>query len=152
LLTHPDEDARWWAVRTIAECPAAGAPAALRQALEDSSLAVRQAALLGLRLHPEPSSIPALALRLGDGDSLCAAMAADALAALGPPAVPVLIEVLESGSFSAQVEAARALAEIGDPRAIPALYAATQEDSSLLEYWATIGLENMGVGMAYFKP
>jgi len=44
------------------------------------------------------------------------------------------------------------LALIGDPQTIPALFAALQEDSALMEYWANEGLERMGVGMAFFKP
>ena len=107
---------------------------------------------LGLRLRPEVASIPRLIARLEDCDSLCAAMAADALAALGGEAVPALIEVLQSGGFPAQVEAARALAEIGDPRAIPALFAAGEQGSSLLDYWISIGLDKMGVGTVFFAP
>lgn len=152
LLSDPQEDSRWWAVRALAESSAPGAAAALRQALDDPSPAVRQAALLGLRLRPEAESIPALTQRLEDDDSLCAAMAADALIALGEQAVPALIEILPSGSFPAQVQAARALAEIGDPRAIPALFAAGEQGSSLLDYWVSIGFEKMGVGTVYFKP
>jgi HEAT repeat protein len=152
LLSAPDEDSRWWAVRALAECPAPGATAAMREALDDPSPAVRQAALLGLRLRPEAESLPRLAALLEDRDSLCAAMAADALAALGGEALPALIEVLQSGSFPAQVEAARALAEIGDPRAIPALYAAGEQGSTLLDYWISIGLDKMGVGTVFFEP
>ena len=153
LLASPDEDSRWWAVRALAECSTPGAIAALHQALDDPSQAVRQAALLGLRLRPAAESIPQLAVLLEDSDSLCAAMAADVLVAQGSEAaVAALIEVLQSGTFPAQVEAARALAEIGDPRAIPALFAAGEHGSSLLDYWVTIGLEKMGVGTVYFKP
>jgi HEAT repeat protein len=152
LLSDPQEDSRWWALRALAESPAEGATAALRQALDDPSPAVRQAALLGLRLRPQAESIPALARRLEDEDSLCAAMAADALASLGGEAVEPLIEVLGNGSFPAQVQAARALAEIGDPRAIPALFAAGEQDSSLLDYWVSIGFEKMGVGTMFFEP
>jgi len=152
LLSATDEDSRWWALRALAENPAEGAATALRQALDDPSPAVRQAALLGLRLRPQAESIPALARRLEDDDSLCAAMAADALAAQGPQAVEALIEVLQSGSFAAQVQAARALAEIGDPRAVPAFFAAGEQGSSLLDYWISIGFEKMGVGTVYFKP
>jgi HEAT repeat protein len=169
LLSDPDEDTRWWALRALAECSTPGVAAALRTALDDPSPAVRQAALLGLRLHPEAESIPALIARLYDSDSLCAGMAADALVAIGAEAVPALIEVLQgtpsitppltttsvlggARSFPAQVESARALAEIGDPSAIPALFAAGNEGSTLLDYWVSIGLENMGVGSVYFKP
>jgi len=152
LLSDPDEDSRWWAVRALAESQAEGAGKLLVPALGDSSPAVRQAALLGIRLHPQPGTIPLLAALLGDADGLCAAMAADALVGIGADAVPALLEVMESGAQPARLEAARALAEIGDPRAIPALFKALDDDSALIEYWASQGLEKMGVGMAFFKP
>jgi HEAT repeat protein len=46
----------------------------------------------------------------------------------------------------------RALARIGDQRAIPALFRALDDESALIEYWATKGLEDMGVGMIFFEP
>jgi len=50
------------------------------------------------------------------------------------------------------VEAVRALAKIGDQRAIPALFEALDDNSALIEYWASEGLEKMGVGMVFYKP
>ena len=41
---------------------------------------------------------------------------------------------------------------IGDTRAIPELYKMLDSDSALLEYWASDGLERMGVGMVFFAP
>ena len=121
-------------------------------ALGDPSPAVRQAALLGIRAQPQPGTIPLLIALLEDDDSLCTAMAADALVGIGAEAVPALLDVMQGGMQSARLEAARALAEIGDPRAIPALFNALDDSSALMEYWATQGLEKMGVGMAFFKP
>ncbi len=70
-----------------------------------------------------------------------------------------LIEVLQTSSYTpgstaphARREAARSLAAIGDPRAVPALYSVLEDDSALLVYWAEQGLERMGVGMVYFNP
>ena len=54
------------------------------------------------------------------------------------------------GTQSARLEPAPALALIGDPSAIPALFAALDEGSALLEHWASQGLERMGVGMKFF--
>jgi HEAT repeat protein len=53
---------------------------------------------------------------------------------------------------AARIQAARALALIGDTRAIPELFNALDGDSALLEYWAGEGLEKMGVGMVFFTP
>ncbi|MBM3122987.1 MAG: HEAT repeat domain-containing protein, partial [Chloroflexi bacterium] len=48
--------------------------------------------------------------------------------------------------------AVRALAMNEDPGAIPALYAALEDPSSMVEYWAGEGLERRGLGMVYFQP
>jgi HEAT repeat protein len=50
------------------------------------------------------------------------------------------------------LEAARALAEIKDPRAIPGLMKALETDSALLQYWVGNGLDKLGLGMVYLKP
>jgi HEAT repeat protein len=89
---------------------------------------------------------------LSDCDRLVAGLAADALAEIGEAAVPALIDVVQDGSHPARLEAVRALAAIGDPRAIPVLFAALDSDSALMEYWANQGLEHLGVGMVFFEP
>jgi HEAT repeat protein len=77
--------------------------------------------------------------------------------AFGEPAVPPdrvrgAALPFQIPSPHARREAARSLAAIGDPRAVPALYEVLEDDSALLVYWAEQGLERMGVGMAFFKP
>jgi HEAT repeat protein len=79
-------------------------------------------------------------------------LAGDALVAIGSPAVPALLEVLQAGVHPARLEAVRALARIGDERAIPALFTALDDSSALIEYWANEGLERMGVGMVFYRP
>lgn len=152
LLSAADADHRWWAARALAALPHPEIPELLIRALHDHAAPVRQCAALGLRLHPDSQAVPALIAALDDTDHLVAELAADALAAIGNEAVPALLEVIQKGSHPARLEAVRALATIGDTRAIPALYAALDEDSALMEYWATEGLERMGVGMIFFKP
>ena len=151
-LSSPDADARWWAVRTLAAIPDERTPQLLVQALDDPQVAVRQCAALGLRLRPDPGAVPRLIKALSDEDQLFAALAADALVEVGEPAVPALLEVMASGIQAARLKAVRALALIGDQRSIPALFAALDEDSAVLEYWASQGLERMGVGMLFFAP
>jgi HEAT repeat protein len=124
----------------------------LLSTLDDVDTAVRQCAALGLRLRPDPQAVPALVDALADRDQLVIALAADALAEIGEPAVPALLEVVKNGGQTARLEAVRALAKIGDHRSIPALFAALDESSALMEYWASEGLERMGVGMVFFKP
>ena len=158
LLFSPISDRRWWAVRALAEIHDPRVPGWLADTLSDPDAGVRQCAALGLRQQPAAQAVPALVKALHDRDSLVARLAGEALAANGEPAVLPLIEVLRGSSRvptnvnpHARREAARALAAIGDPRAVPALYAVLEDDSALLVYWAEQGLERMGVGMVYFK-
>jgi HEAT repeat protein len=152
LLADPNADKRWWAVRALAEIPDGKTPDLLVEALKDESPSVRQCAALGLRLQPNSAAIPPLAAALDDEDHLVREIAAEALAGIGEPAVLALLEVLENGSRISRLFSVRALAKIGDTRAIPALFTALDEDSALMEYWAAEGLERMGVGMAFFTP
>jgi len=152
LMASPDVDTRWWATRSIAEISDDQVPALLMNALDDLDSSVRQCAALGLRFHANSESVPALLNALEDHDSLVARLASLALVAVGEEAVLGLIETMQNSSQSARLEAARALATIGDHRSIPVLFDALEQDSALLEYWANEGLERMGVGMVFFSP
>lgn len=153
LLESDNVDARWWALRALAGF--SGGQAIVRRlvsALEDESDEIRQCAALGLRHHPLPEAIPSLIRALSSPDSMTAKLACNALIAIGAESVPALVEVLRTGAASAKLEAARALAEIGDPRAIPALMDILQADSAISTYWAEHGLNKLGLGMVYLKP
>jgi HEAT repeat protein len=163
LLASPQADSRWWATWTLAEIRHLQVPPLLKEALHDPDVSVRQAAALALRVQPEASAIPDLIAIIdgtaqpGETDPTLAHLAAAALIALGEAAVPPLIRLLESGPQPARPIAARCLAGIGDKRAIPALFAALESSaeqggSAVLEYWASAGLEKMGVGMSFLKP
>jgi HEAT repeat protein len=151
-LLHPEAEVRWWAVRALAEVQDERVPALLLQALTDPDEGVRWCAGLALRTHPSAQASPALAGMLTDGDPLARRLAGDALVAIGGEAVPLLLNILGNGQQAARLEATRALAKIGDTRAIPALFEALDDASALVEYWANEGLEKMGVGMVLFKP
>jgi HEAT repeat protein len=152
LRASSDVEARWWAVRALAEFSAGQAAPRLAAALDDSDLAVRQCAALGLSQRPGVEAIPALAQALASPDSLLARLAANALAAAGPHGTPALTAILEDQNHPGRMEAARALALAADPQAIPILYKVCDEGSAWMEYWAGVGLDRMGVGMMYFKP
>ncbi|MEJ2710426.1 MAG: HEAT repeat domain-containing protein [Anaerolineales bacterium] len=152
LLSSEQVDRRWWAARALAAIPDPGVPTLLVDLLQDESPGIRQCAALGLRIQPDDRSVPALIPALEDQDPLTASLASDALGTIGKAAVQPLLEFLERGSPAARIEAVRALATIADERAIPALVKALDEDSAIIEYWATEGLERMGVGMVFFKP
>ena len=152
LLSSTELDARWWAVRALAEVPSPDVPPLLQEALNDPEVSVRQCAALALSRQPDPQAVPDLIASLGHPDRLLARLAADALIAHGEAAVPGLLDALENGPPPVRLEAVRALALIEDQRAIPALFKILDEDSALLEYWAETGLDRMGVGMTFFKP
>jgi len=152
LADSQDIDQRWWALRTLALIPAPQAKVALIHALRDPDINVRQCAALGIRYQPTFEAVPVLLEALASQDKLLARLAADALIAIGHQAVPDLILTVKNGNPTARLEAVRALALIGDPRAIPVLYAVLSEESTFMEYWATEGLDRMGIGLTYVKP
>ncbi len=152
LLESPNPNERWWAIRVLSAIPDPDVPPRLREALHDPDYTVRQCAALGLSQQPDIGSIPDLVERLNDDDRLVARLAADALIAIGGPSVTDLIDTLENGPQPSKVEAARALAVIGDTRAIPAMFAAWEDGSALIRHWVEQGFERMGVGMEFFKP
>ena len=149
---HSDTDRRWWALRALAEMPGEEVVPILIQALEDEDFAVRQCAALGLQRHPHERAIPALLDTLSDSDPMLIWLAGNALAAVGAPATPALLERLPQATPRTRLEIMRVLALIGDHASIPALFEALDSDSMLVEYWANEGLERMGVGMVFFKP
>lgn len=151
LLNSPDADIRWWATRALASLPSTDS-ALLLVALTDSAPEVRQCAALGLCNHPSAEAIQSLVVALSDKDGIVADLAARALSKIGEPAVESLLDVLKAAPQAARIHAMHALAEIADPRAIPAMMAAMSEESVLLHYWADAGLERMGVNMVYLKP
>ncbi len=167
LLASPDPARRWWAVRALAEVPAAAdteagsqngpvsadwAAQLLAQALRDPDPGVCQCAALALSRRVSPAGVPALVECLSSPDGLLRRLAGDALAAVGAPAVPALIAALETGPDTGRGQAARALALIADPRSIPALFAVLDDRSTFVIYWAEQGLDKMGVGMQFFDP
>lgn len=152
LARSPSPDHRWWAIRCLADLHEGRADTALRNGLQDADLAVCQAAAVALRDRPLATAIPQLAALLGSKDHLLSRLASDALAATGSAATSALAEALQSTSATTRIAAARALAFNQDPGAIPALYAALEDASSLVEYWAIEGLERRGLGMVYFPP
>jgi len=151
LTNSADVDARWWALRTLAQSPLART-VWLVPFLNDPAPEVRQCAALGLANKPDESATSPLVQALSDEDTLVGNLAVKALVNIGKPAVPSLIEKVKSGSQSARILALRALVEVRDPRAIPVMMQVMDEDSALLQHWAKEGLERLGLDMVYMKP
>lgn len=155
-LTSLDVDTRWWAVRALAELARQADPIALSLLLittADADVDVRAAVFQGLGEARTIEAIPPLLFALSDASSYLARLATEALIQIGAPAVPGLIRALENDvEARVRVNAARALALIGDASAIPALFHALEDESNLVQHWADEGLERMGIGQVYFKP
>jgi HEAT repeat protein len=151
-LSHPEAEVRWWAVRALAQVQDERVPGLLVRALTDPDKGVRWCAGLALRMHPSPQASQALLGMLSDSDALTRRLAGDALVAIGGEVVLQLLDLIQHGDQFARLEVVRALAKIGDHSTIPALFEALDDNSALIEYWASEGLDKMGVGMVFFKP
>jgi len=151
LLNSADADQRWWALRALAQSPQARTEWLL-PLLNDSVPEVRQAAALGLCSHPDETAIRPLVRALSDADSMVSSLACNALVEVGKPAVPSLLKLSKDAPQIARINAIRALAEIADHNAIPALMAALEDDSIMIQHWAEEGLERLGLDMVYLKP
>ena len=151
MLKSDDSDQRWWTLRTLAQSPQARTEWLL-PLLNDSVAEVRQVAALGLCSHHDETAIRPLIRALSDVDTMVSGLACNALVVIGKPAVPSLLEIIEDIPQSARINTIRALAEIADHSAIPALMSALEDDSILVQHWAEEGLERLGLDMVYLKP
>ena len=151
-LDSEDPDQRWWATAALSLIEHPHAREALMGGLKDADSSVRQCAAFGLRQQPNPEAIPALVEALGDHDRLLARLAADALSALGEPAISPLTKALRSPNASVRSEAARAMSTIDDPAVIAPLFSVLDDPSLLVIHWAEEGLARQGVGMTFFDP
>jgi len=151
LTLSSNVDSRWWALRTLAQSPLSRTEW-LIPFLNDPAPEIRQCAALGLAGKADESATQPLIRALSDEDGMVGSLTANALVKIGSAAVPSLIDVVKSAPQSARIHALRALAEIGDHRAIPVMMKVMDEDSALLQHWAKEGLERLGLNMVYIKP
>jgi HEAT repeat protein len=152
MLDSADVEARWWAIWAISGIKDERVPPLLIKKLSDPETSVKQCTALALRQQPDPKAIDPLVSLLGDDDPMTVYLAAAALASIGEEAVPTLLDLLKKSPLAVRLEVLRALSSIGDVRSIPALFEILESDSALMEHWANEGLDNMGVGMNFFKP
>jgi HEAT repeat protein len=152
LLRAPDAEHRWWAIRALAALGSPRAVSLLIQALADPDPDARVCAALGLGELKAAEAIAPLTDLLADASAYVGRIAGNALAQIGPPAIPALIQTLGSPSPAARAGAARVLVPLESHDAIPALFAALDDDSALVTHYAEQALERMGVGMVYFMP
>lgn len=118
-LHSPKTGLRARAAQALGEMQNAIANPGLIGALKDTAPAVRSEAATGLGVSNNGAAVPSLVTALHDPDGTVAAAAADALATIGAPAHPALVQTL-SANNSAAFLAARALAREG-ASALPAV-------------------------------
>jgi len=160
LLADADPDRRWWAVRALAAVGGTEAGALLILRLRDSDEATRCAAALGLGQLKHAEAIPALTANLADASGWARDSAADALAMIGEPALPALVEALRDGRDAIRVRAAGAVRKIvvaalaGRPSAefappfwpvIGALFTALNDPNRLVRHNAYEALDRLGL-------
>ncbi|WP_292490015.1 HEAT repeat domain-containing protein [Methanoculleus sp. 10] len=80
---------------------------------------------------------------LRDGGSADRMAAAEALAALGPAALPALLSALGDPDPRLRMWAAYTLGVLGDPGAVPALIAALDDDDVGVVKWAAAALQSI---------
>lgn len=148
-----EPETRSWAATALGRFALPEAVSALVATAVDPDPNVRAAVFHALGQQRAPEAISPLLFALGEASAYLARLAADALIQIGPPAVPRLIEALDRETEpQVRVNVARALALIGETSAIPALFRALEDESAIVQHWAELGLERMGVGQVYFKP
>jgi Uri superfamily endonuclease len=160
LLADADPDRRWWAVRALASVGGADAVDRLTAHLCDADEATRCAAALGLGQLRATAAIPALTAQLGDANGWVRDTAGDALAMIGEPALPALVETLGADQEGARVRAAGALRKIVvsalidvqiaefKPQfwpAISAMFAALNDPNRLVRHNAYEALDRLGL-------
>lgn len=151
LLETGKADQRWWAARTLAALDSPSSVSLLVEAMSDPDPDVRACAALGLGELAAPEAAAPLAGLLADESAYVGRIASNALIRIGQPAVPTLIEALNSQSPAARAGAARALIPLESHDAIPALFAALEDESAIVTHYAEEALERMGVGMVFLK-
>jgi HEAT repeat protein len=134
LLADQDSDRRWWAVRVLALIGEQEAVELLIERLTDTDVPTRCAAALALGELRAGQAIHALSLRLADESGWVRDSAMDALALIGEPALPALVEALSDPREGVRVRAAGALRKI----VVPGLAGYTL-DTYPSPFWPVLG-------------
>ncbi|HTK11481.1 MAG TPA: HEAT repeat domain-containing protein [Ktedonobacteraceae bacterium] len=116
----------------------------LQDALHDPIQAVRLQAIKGLERLKLPATIPALTQALSGADEQTTIQIFTALASIGHPAVPTLLNLSASPSAWIRWNCMRALSKISDYRSIPALTKALRDADHGVAWMAAKGLVDFG--------
>ena len=90
------------------------------------------------------ATISRLAQALGGGTDVTPWNARQQLEAIGPPAVPALVDALQDDDSDTRWEAAKALITIADPRSATPLIVALDDDNGSVRWLAAEGLSRIG--------
>jgi HEAT repeat protein len=90
------------------------------------------------------TSIEPLLAQLASRDGIQRRKARERLVDIGKPAIPHLMSVLQSPLERSRWEAAKALGEMREPAAAPALVQALEDEESAIRWLAATGLIRMG--------
>ncbi|MDP2726939.1 MAG: HEAT repeat domain-containing protein, partial [Dehalococcoidia bacterium] len=112
--------------------------------LHDPDMGVRLRAARALGKTGDARAVPALIDALGHSDDLIAGEATDALALIGEAALEPLIRALQVHDPYVRWHAAKALAEMADPRAAGALIDALDDQNFGVRWTAANGLVALG--------
>ncbi len=127
-LRHPNLAVRLRAVQSLSTLNDGGAVALLAQALNDPHVEVRRAAANALGTTGHPSAVRVLIQALGNSDGGVVQNATQSLIRVGKPAIPSLIQALQSPNETVAYFSARALASI--PEAEPQLLEAARNPAT----------------------
>lgn len=122
----------------------------LIDALRDPVPTVRMQAIKALGRIGDASALPSLLQALHGADEQTGSTIFTALVQLGPAAVPALIDASAGGSAWTRWHCIRALAHIGDTRAIPVLVQALRDNDHSVAWMAAKGL--VGFGKLSIEP
>jgi len=143
VLAEKNEDARFWAARTLGEIGDIRAVKPLLALLPGTASEVREAFIEALARIGDQRAIPELVKCLGDRDDRICKRAARALGDFGSQAIPHLIEALGSMTYNVRKFASLALEMTGN-EAIDSLVELLDDPNPDKGYWAARTLGKMG--------
>lgn len=139
-LAGPDEEGvRWRAAEGLGRI---GEPAVagLAELAENSDPDVRWKAIVALGDIGDPRVAPILRNRLADPDRFVRGRSVSALARLGAPCLPLMLEALTDPAPRVRQGAAEVLGHVGDPAAVKGLLDALQDPVESVRRAAAVAL------------
>lgn len=142
-LSNPETEVREAATEAISVIGTAGAVVPLAGMLKDPQVSIRRTSSDALMSLADARVVTQLVAALADSDWHVYYAARDALAKVGPPAVPALVSALGSGNSRVAHMAEQALARIGKP-AVSALVGDLAAQDAAARGWAAVALGDIG--------